>query len=148
VTVSVDAWDIWPPYVQQVVAQDGAKILAIGPQYGSPYSYEVASKAAVADPAKAAAIEVYLTTLDKGYVWASAHPTAWGAAWAAASGLPASITDAAARVDSTRPLAITSAITTSEQNLVTQFYKAGLIPTDVNMSGYVTTQFNSSVSGG
>ena len=25
---SVDAWDIWPPYVQQVVAQDGAKVLA------------------------------------------------------------------------------------------------------------------------
>src|SRR5580692_7552035 len=31
---SVDAWAIWPPYVQQVVAQDGAKVLARGPQYG------------------------------------------------------------------------------------------------------------------
>ena len=77
---SVDAWDIWPPYVQQVVAQDGAKVLTVGPQYGSPYSYEVASKAAVANPAKAAAIQAYLTTLDKAYVWASAHPNAWGAA--------------------------------------------------------------------
>src|SRR6202453_3909852 len=66
---SVDAWDIWPPYVQQAVAQDGAKILARGSQYGSPYSYEVASKSAVADPAKAAEIEIYLATLDKAYVW-------------------------------------------------------------------------------
>jgi len=144
---SVDAWEIWPPYVQQVVAQDGAKVIAVGSQYGSPYSYEVASKAAVANPAKAAAIQVYLTTLDKAYVWASAHPDSWGTAWAAATGLPASITDVAAKVDSTKPVAIDGTITASEQNLVTQFYKAGLIPTDVNMTGYITSQFNSSVSG-
>ena len=79
---SVDAWAIWPPYVQQVVAQDGAKVLARGPQYGSPYSYEVASKAAVANPEKAAAIQAYLATLNKAYVWAEKHPDAWGAAWA------------------------------------------------------------------
>jgi sulfonate transport system substrate-binding protein len=145
---SVDAWDIWPPYVQQVVAQDGAKVIALGPQYGSPYSYEVASKAAVANPAKAAAIQAYLTTLDKAYVWASAHPNVWGAAWSAAAGLPTSVTDVAATVDSTKPVAIDGAVTASEQNLVTQFFKAGLIPTNVNMTGYITSQFNSSVSGG
>jgi len=145
---SVDAWDIWPPYVQQVVAQDGARVLARGSQYGSPYSYEVASKAAVANPEKAAAIEVYLATLDKAYVWAEKNPDAWGAAWAAATGLPASITDVAAAVDSTTPVVVNSAVTTSEQNLVAQFYKAGLVPSAPNMSEYVTTQFNASVSGG
>jgi sulfonate transport system substrate-binding protein len=145
---SVDAWDIWPPYVQQVVAQDGAKVLARGSQYGSPYSYEVASKSAVASPQKAAAIQVYLTTLDKAYVWAEKHPDAWGAAWASATGLPASITDVAATVDSTTPVVINSAVTTSEQGLVTQFFKAGLIPSAPNMSGFITSQFNSSVSGG
>jgi sulfonate transport system substrate-binding protein len=145
---SVDAWAIWPPYVQQVVAQDGAKVLARGPQYGSPYSYEVASKSAVANPEKAAAIQAYLTTLNKAYVWAEKNPDAWGAAWAAATGLPASITDVAATVDSTTPVVINSAITTSEQGLVSQFYKAGLIPASPNMSGFITTQFNASVSGG
>jgi len=144
---SVDAWDIWPPYVQQVVAQDGAKVLAEGSQYGSPYSFEVASKSAVANTEKAAAIQVYLTTLDKAYVWAEKNPNAWGAAWATAAGLPASITDAAAKVDYTVPVPITSAVTTSLQGLVTQFYKAGQIPNDVNMSNFVTTQFNSSVGG-
>jgi sulfonate transport system substrate-binding protein len=144
---SVDAWDIWPPYVQQVVAQNGAKVLAVGAQYGSPYSFEVASKSAVSDPAKAAAIKAYLTTLDKAYVWTATHPSAWGAAWSAAAGLPASITDVAAKVDTTNPVPITSAVTASEQNLVSQFYKAGLIPNNVDMSGYITTQFNSTVSG-
>ena len=103
---AVDAWDIWPPYVQQVVAQDGAKVLAIGSQYGSPYTFEVASKAAVANPEKAAAIQVYLTTLNKAYIWAEKNPDAWGSAWAAATGLPASITDVAAKVDSTTPVVI------------------------------------------
>jgi sulfonate transport system substrate-binding protein len=143
---AVDAWDIWPPYVQQAVAQDGAKVLARGSQYGSPYSYEVASKAAVANPAKAAAIQVYLATLNKAYVWAEKNPDAWGTAWAAATGLPASITDVAATVDSTTPVVINSTITNSEQELVTQFSKAGLIPSQPTMSQYITSQFNSSVS--
>jgi sulfonate transport system substrate-binding protein len=144
---SVDAWDIWPPYVQQVVAQDGARVLATGSAYGSPYSFEVASKSALANPAKAAAINVYLTTLDKAYVWAATHPTAWAAAWGKAAGLPAPIMDVAAKVDATTPVPVTSATVTSEQNLVDQFYAAGLIPNKVNMSDYITTEFNDTVSG-
>jgi len=143
---AVDAWDIWPPYVQQVVAQNGAKVLAIGSQYGSPYSFEVASKAAVASPEKAAAIKVYLATLNKAYVFTATHPDVWGAAWGAASGLPASITTEAAKVDATTPVTITSAVISSEQNLVSQFYKAGLIPNNVDMSGFITSEFNSTVS--
>jgi sulfonate transport system substrate-binding protein len=144
---AVDAWDIWPPYVQQVVSEDGARVLAVGPGYGSPYSFEVASKSAVADPAKAAAIKVYLETLDKAYVWAAAHPSAWAVAWGKAAGLPISVMDVAAKVDATTPIAITSAVTASEQNLVDQFYTAGLIPNKVDISGYVSTEFNSTVSG-
>jgi sulfonate transport system substrate-binding protein len=143
---AVDAWDIWPPYVQQVVAQNGAKVLAIGSQYGSPYSFEVASKAAVASPEKAAAIKMYLATLNKAYVFTATHPDVWGAAWGAASGLPASITTEAAKVDATTPVTITSAVISSEQNLVSQFYKAGLIPNNVDMSGFITSEFNSAVS--
>src|SRR3984885_5580948 len=142
---AVDAWDIWPPYVQQVVAQDGARGLATGAGYGSPYSFEVASKAAVANPAKAAAIRVYLATLDKAYVWAATHPTAWAVAWGKAAGLPASVMDTAATVDATTPVPVTSAIVSSEQNLVNQFFAAGLIPTKVDISGYITSEFNSTV---
>ena len=142
---SVDAWDIWPPYVQQVVAQDGARVLATGPAYGSPYSFEVASKAAVADPAKAAAIKVYLATLDKAYVWTATHPSAWALAWGKAAGLPTSIMDVAAKIDATTPIPVTSAIVSSEQNLVDQFFAAGLIPAKVDISGYITSEFNSTV---
>jgi sulfonate transport system substrate-binding protein len=144
---SVDAWDIWPPYVQQVVAQDGARVLASGSGYGSPYSFEVAAKAAVADPAKAAAIKAYLVTLDKAYVWAATHPSAWAVAWGKAAGLPASVMNVAAKVDATTPVPVTSAIVASEQNLVNQFYVAGLVPTKVDISNYITSEFNGTVSG-
>ncbi len=142
---SVAAWDIWPPYVQQVVAQDGARVLAQGSQYGNPYSFEVASKAAVANPQKAAAIKIYLATLDKAYVWTATHPTAWATAWAKASGLPTSIMDTAAKVDANTPAQITSSTITAEQNLANQFYAAGLIPNKVDISNYITTQFNDTV---
>jgi sulfonate transport system substrate-binding protein len=144
---SVDAWDIWPPYVQQVVAQDGAKVLATGSAYGSPYSFEVASKTAVANPDKAAAIKVYLQTLDKAYVWAATHPTAWATSWGKAAGLPTSIMNVAATTDATTPVTITSGTVSSEQNLVDQFYAAGLIPSKVDISSYITTEFNDTVSG-
>jgi sulfonate transport system substrate-binding protein len=142
---AVAAWDIWPPYVQQVVAQDGARILARGPQYGSPYSFEVASKAAVANPEKAAAIKVYLATLDKAYAWAAAHPAAWATAWGKASGLPTSIMNAAAEVDANTPAQITSATISAEQGVVNQFFAAGLIPNKVDISSYITSQFNDTV---
>jgi sulfonate transport system substrate-binding protein len=141
----VDAWDIWPPYVQQVVAQDNARVLATGSAYGSPYSFEVASKAAVANPAKAAAIKVYLTTLDKAYVWTATHPSAWATAWGKAAGLPASVMDVAAKIDGNTPAQITPAIIAAEQNVVDQFFAAGLIPTKVDISDYITTQFNDTV---
>jgi sulfonate transport system substrate-binding protein len=142
---SVAAWDIWPPYVQQVVAQDGGRVLATGSAYGSPYSFEVASKAAVASAEKAAAIRVYLATLDKAYVWSATHPAVWATAWGKASGLPASIMNVAAKTDASTPARITSETISSEQGLVDQFFAAGLIPKKVDISGYITDQFNDTV---
>jgi sulfonate transport system substrate-binding protein len=145
---SVEAWDVWPPYVQQVVAQNGARVIATGSSYGNPYSFEVASKAAVADPKKAAAIKAYLTILNKGYIWTATHPEQWAAAWAKATGLPVSVMETAAKIDGTTPVAITDDTTTAEQGLVDQFFGAGLIPTKVDMKDYITDQFNDSVPAG
>jgi sulfonate transport system substrate-binding protein len=139
----VDAWDIWPPYVQQVQAL-GAKVIATGGSYGSPYSFQVASKSAVTS--KAAALKIYLETLNKAYVWTATHPSAWASAWAKATSLPLSVMNAAAAIDKQQPVAIDATIIASEQGLVDQFYAAGLIPNKVDISSYITTQFNDTVS--
>ena len=50
-----------------------------------------------------------MATLDKAYVWAAAHPSAWAVAWGQAAGLPASVMDVAAKTDATTPVPVTSA---------------------------------------
>ena len=142
---AIDAWDIWPPYVQQLTGQYGGRVLVTGASYGSPYSFEVASRAALANPAKAAALKAYLEALNKGYQWTAAHSSEWAAIWGQVTGLPDSIMLRAAQVSATTPIPITSAIAVSEQNLVDQFYAAGLIPTKVNITQYITSQFNDTV---
>ena len=52
----VAAWDIWSPYIEQAEVQHGARVLVNGTPIGKTFSFEVASRSALADPAKAAAI--------------------------------------------------------------------------------------------
>jgi sulfonate transport system substrate-binding protein len=143
----VDAWDIWSPYIEQVTAQNGAKILVNGSGYGSNYSFEVASQAALADKAKAAAIGDYLKILNQAYVWSDTHTATWAKLWGDATGLPATVMDKAATDAVNKPAVINSSVIADEQQLVTNFYKAGLIPTQVKMSDFTTDQFNDTVSG-
>ena len=52
-------------------------MLVNGTGFGSNYSFEVASRSALSNPAKAAAIRDYLTLLNQAYVWASTHTAVW-----------------------------------------------------------------------
>src|ERR1700759_4611672 len=67
----VDAWDTWSPFIEEATVQHGGKVLADGKQYGSPYSFQVASDAALSDKGKAAAINDYEKILNQAYVWSS-----------------------------------------------------------------------------
>ncbi len=143
----VDAWDIWSPYIEQVVGQDHARILVNGAGFGSPYSFAVASQAALADPAKAAAINDYLKLLNQAYVWGGTHLTAWAAVWAKATGLPDSIMLNAAKDDVRTPARITPAVISAEQSVSNAFTTAGLIPGHVNFASFADTRFNDAVGG-
>ncbi len=144
---NVDAWDIWSPFAEQAQAQDGARVVVDSAGFGSPYGFEVASHAALADPAKAAAIGEFLKLLDQAYRWAGSHSADWGAVWAKASGLPASIMVAAARDSASVPVPVTPAIVGSEQQVSDAFTASGLIPGHVNFSDFVDTRFNT-ITGG
>jgi sulfonate transport system substrate-binding protein len=141
----VDAWDVWSPYIEQAVAQDHARILVTGQPYQATYSFEVASKSAVADSAKAAAIKDYLKLLNQAYVWATKNYAGWGKSWAAATSLPLSVMDLAAKDDTTTPVPVNSAVISSEQSVADNFAAAKLIPTKPNMSSYMVSTFNDAV---
>ena len=138
----VDAWDIWSPFIEEGETLDGATAIVTGQGYGSPYSFTVASRAALADPAKAAAIRDYLALIAQAHRWANSHLSAWAAVWAKASGLPLAVMAKAAADDSSLAVPITPAVIASEQQVSNAFTASGLIPVHVNFANYIDTAFN------
>jgi sulfonate transport system substrate-binding protein len=143
----VAAWDVWSPFIEQAEIQDGARVLATGAAIGTTYSFEVASRAALGDPEKAAAIRDYLKLLNEAYDWVGTHPSAWAATWAKATGLPASVMTKAVADDKPVPQAITPTVIASEQSVANAFSAAGLIPGHVNFSDFAVTTFNDLLGG-
>jgi len=139
----VDAWDVWSPFVEEAEQLDGARALVTGTGYGSPYSFTVASRAALADPAKAAAIKNYLALLAQAHTWANSHLSAWAAVWAKATGLPVTVMSKAASDDYSTAVPIMPAVVTSEQQVSDAFTAAGLIPGKIDFSDFIDTAFNS-----
>jgi len=144
---SVDAWDIWSPFLEEAVAKDHAKVLVDGNGYGSNYSYVVASRAAIQNSTTAGEIRTYLKLLDQAQVWADTHQQAFGALWAKATGLPTSITDKAAADSTAKVVPINPTIISAEQGVANAFSKAGLIPSDPKFSQFAYTGFNPAVGG-
>jgi sulfonate transport system substrate-binding protein len=142
----VDAWDIWSPFIEEGQTLDGATAIVTGSGYGSPYSFTVASRAALADPAKAAAIRDYLSLIAQAHRWANSHLSAWAAVWAKASGLPLSVMTKAANDDYSLAVPITSAVVASEQQVADAFTASGLIPVHLNFNQFVDTSFNATAA--
>jgi sulfonate transport system substrate-binding protein len=145
---SVAAWDIWSPFIEQVKIERAARVLVNGIGYGSNFSYVVASRAALGDGAKAAAIGEYIKLLAQAHTWANTHPQAWAAQWSKATGLPLSVMVAAAKDDTATAAPITPEIVSNEQSLVNAFSAAGLIPSKYDFSQYSYTGFNSVLAQG
>lgn len=125
----VDAWDVWSPFIEEVVGEDGARVLVNGTAIGHTYSFVVASRSALSNPGKAAAIRAYLTDLNQAYVWEKTHTSAWATTWATATGLPTSIMQKATQDDVSVPHPISTVVLTSEQSVPTLFTPPGSSPT-------------------
>jgi sulfonate transport system substrate-binding protein len=139
---SIQAWDIWAPYVEEAQAKYGAKVIATGAPIGATYSWVVASRSALDNPAKNAAIRDYVKILNQAYTWSDTHPSQWASLWAKQVGYPLAVMEKAAKDSEETAVPITSSVLTAEQSLVTAFYKAGLIPKSVNMTDYAYTGYN------
>ena len=143
----VAAWDVWSPFIEQAEYQDHARILANGAGIAQTYSFVTASKAALGDPAKAAAIRDYLQLLSQAYAWARTHESTWAATWAKATGLPLSVMAQAVKDSLGTPGPVTPAAITSEQSVANAFTAAGLIPSHITFANYSVTTFNSVLGG-
>jgi sulfonate transport system substrate-binding protein len=138
----VDAWDVWSPFAEQSEAQHGARILVNGAPIGKTYSFEVASRTALADPAKAAAIRDYLKLIAQAHAWANTHQSVWAQTWSKATGLPLSIMARAASDDTAVTVPISPAVISTQQSIANVFTAAGLIPGHVDFANFAVTTFN------
>jgi sulfonate transport system substrate-binding protein len=142
----VDAWAVWSPYIEQAESQYGARPIATGKGYGGNYSFTVASRSALDDPAKAAAIKTYLEVWDKARRWANTHTAAWGKAWGAGVGLPTGLMTTAAKDSNATIVPIDGSTIGFEQSVANAFYNSGLVPTKLTFTDFADTDFNSTVS--
>ena len=138
----VAAWDIWSPYIEQAEVQHGARVLVNGTPIGKTFSFEVASRSALADPAKAAAIRAYLQLVAQAHAWANTHASNWASTWSQATGLPLPIMTNAAKDDTAVTVPISPAVISSEQSIADAFTAAGLIPGHVDFANYAVSTFN------
>jgi sulfonate transport system substrate-binding protein len=138
----VDAWDVWSPFAEQAEAQHGARVLVNGAPIGRTYSFEVASRTALADPAKAAAIRDYLKLIAQAHAWANTHQPVWAQTWSKATGLPLSIMTKAAADDTAVTVPISPAVISTQQSIANVFTAAGLIPGHVDFANFAVTTFN------
>jgi sulfonate transport system substrate-binding protein len=143
----VAAWDTGSPFAELAELDDHARDLASGPAYGSPYSFTLAGRGALAEPAKAAAIRGYLRLLGQAYAWAARHPAAWAAVWARSAHLPPTVTTRAAADDVAVAVPLTQAVISSEQQVSNAFTAAGLIPGHVDVAGLVDSGFSAGAAG-
>lgn len=82
---SIDAWAIWGIFRARTVGALGARVLHDGVGINSGQSVLSATRSAVADPGKRAAIAHFAQLTDKAYAWARANPDAYIAWYAAFS---------------------------------------------------------------
>jgi sulfonate transport system substrate-binding protein len=138
----VAAWDVWSPYIEEAQVEHGARVLVNGTPIGKTFSFEVASRAALADPAKAAAIRAYLKLIAQAHTWANTHPSGWATTWSQATGLPAPLMTTAAKDSTAVTVPITADVIASEQSIADAFTAAGLIPGHVDFANYAVSTFN------
>jgi sulfonate transport system substrate-binding protein len=144
---ALDAWVIYGVQGTLARARLGARVLATGLGRLSGNYVQAALSDALADPARKAAIVDHLKRARQAYAWADAHPEAWAAAQAAATGAPATayLQQHRERSAPTRIQPVDAAAIASQQAVADTFAALGAIPARVDVRPLWTTELNSEI---
>jgi sulfonate transport system substrate-binding protein len=137
----VDAWAIWDPYTSQALLETGARVLVDGTGTANGYTFQVAGRAALADPGRNAAIKDYVTRIAKAQKWSDAHRAEWAKAWAAETGLPLDVTTKATERGPDLPVALDNEVIQSEQTLADAFTEEKVLPGKVDFASFVDKRY-------
>jgi sulfonate transport system substrate-binding protein len=143
----VDAWAVWDPYTSQAVVDEGARVLADGDGLVNGLNFQVASQAALDDPATTAALRDYVNRITKAQLWSADHQDEWATVWAEQTGLSEAVTLAAAKNRPVTPQPIDQSVIDSEQEMADTFVDNGLIPDEVDVSSFFSDEFAEDTTG-
>lgn len=135
-TGRVDAFAVWEPFITQA-ENAGAKSIAGGPPDEQGLNFWLASKSALQDADKVAALRDLLRRLQKAYAWGAAHQSAYAAAWTAEAKIPLSVSRAAIPRMLSDVTGVTAAHISSEQQLADRLRADGVLPKAVRFQEIV-----------
>lgn len=154
---SIAAWSIWDPYVTEAIQNLGARQLITGTDSitgaglagGTPlsngYSFQVANRAALADPGKNAAIQDYVARVAKAYLWAKTHSAQWTQLYEQQTGVPATVAKLAVPNIVATPILLDDSVIDAEQKLADEFTASGQIPGKVDVPAFVDRRYNNAM---
>jgi sulfonate transport system substrate-binding protein len=134
---SVDAISIWDPFATQALETLDAREIVSGEPFERGLGFEIASAAALQDPAKVEAIRDYVRRLGAAWRWAGEHPDEWAEAWTADAGLPIEVTRVAVLRKLSDIVALDEEIITAQQNLADLFLEEGELTRAVTFTDIV-----------
>lgn len=143
----LDAWAIWEPFTSQAEIEDGARVIADGHELANGYVFEVASDAALDDPATKAALEDYLGRIAQAQVWSGTHKEEWAKVWAQETGLSEDITLSAIKKRDIKLVPVDDTVVQSEQKMADAFSDNDLIPGKLDVAPYFTDEFDQDTTG-
>ncbi len=141
----VDAWAVWEPYITIAKSLDGARVIANGAGTATGLSFQVASAKSLTDPGRTAAIKDLIQRATRARDWALSHNDAWGAAWSKTIKVSPVVATASTHNQGVTPIPIDAKVIATEQAAADAFVAAGQIPSKVDISALVDTQFNGAV---
>lgn len=122
-----DAWAVWEPFVSQRT-QAGIISIAGGPPDEYGLGFEVASRVALEDPAKVAALRDYVRRKRLALDWAGQNLDQFARAWAAEANLPLPVARGAVPATVAALRATTDADIDVQQNLADRLFADRVLP--------------------
>ncbi|MEH2088123.1 ABC transporter substrate-binding protein [Nostoc sp.] len=151
----LDAWATYGYAIQQA-QKDGAKVLKSAKNILSGNFTIVAAPSAIADPNKKAAIADFLCRIQKSQDWQASNIEAWSKNYAKAIGVDETfvLKDAkeglkqrrSLRGQATQVLPISQQAIASQQDVADTFYRAGVIPTKVDVKPLWDGSFTNAIN--
>ncbi|MBP30132.1 ABC transporter substrate-binding protein [Methylobacterium sp.] len=141
---SVDAWAVWEPYVSFATLRDKARPIADGAGLTPTITFIVASDSAIAT--KRAALQDFLSRLDRARLWSLDHLDAYARNTAALTRLPEDVLRAAYTAQRTRPIALDDGVVTEVQEASDRATRYGILSRTLDVGRAVDRSFTAAAS--